>query len=99
MALGEFTHLAANDQRHRLLRIAAVDYPTWQDQHLAGGRKSTITPWEAVLAGLTLSLPTFKQYRERVATIIDGAQQEAVPPIDHARSAIAGREIRVGATS
>jgi len=96
MALGEFTNRAANDQRHRVLRIAAVTYQTWQDQHFAGGRKSTITPWEAVLAGLTLSLPTYTQYRERVATITDGAQQAEVPPIDRARSHIAGREIRVG---
>jgi len=84
---------ASADARYQVLRIAAPTFQQWQDQQLASRKP---TAWEALLAGLTLSLPTYTQYRERVATITDGAQQEAVPPIDRARSHIAGREIRVG---
>ena len=95
MALGEFTNRAANDQRYPVLRIASVDYKMWQDQHLtggrAGGRKITITPWEAVLAGLTLSLPTFTEYAQRVDTIQQGAEQAAAQLEDDGRAYMTGR--------
>lgn len=87
--LAMFAGAPAN-RRYQVLRMAAVDYGTWQDHQLAD---RVMSPWGVLLAGLTLSLPTFTAYRERVATIVQGAEQEAQPPIDLQRSKIAGREI------
>lgn len=94
-ALGEFTRLAPIDRHHAVLRLAAVTYQEWTDQALQGRK---VTPWEAVLTGLDLNLPTFVEYRQRIAIIEQGQRQGLVDqaPIDTARSAIAGREIRVG---
>jgi len=93
--LGEFTHLAPIDPRHAVLRFAAVSWQEWSDQGLQGRK---VTPWEAVLAGLDLNLPTFGEYRDRVRILEQGQQQSLADqaPIDRARSSIAGREIRVG---
>ena len=72
--LAMFAGLAGNNPRYHVLRIAAPTFEQWQTLELAGRK---LTAWEALLAGLTLSLPTYTQYRARVATITDGAQQEA----------------------
>jgi len=91
-ALGELTRTAPADRNHAVLRVADVDYQTWTAKQLHGKR---MTPWELVLAGLTLSLPTAREYRERVAAITAARQAEAqLGDIDSLRSAIAGREIR-----
>jgi len=94
-ALAEFTHAAPNDPRYPALRLAAVDFQTWENHEL---ERRKVTPWEATLLGLTLSLPTFAQYAARVEAIEVGRQRAAVAaiPIDGQRSYIAGREIRVG---
>jgi len=93
--LGEFTHLAPINPRHAVLRLAAVSWQEWSDQGLQGRK---VTPWEAVLAGLDLNLPTFGEYRDRIAILEQGQRQSLVnaAPIDRARSHVAGREIRVG---
>jgi hypothetical protein len=93
LALAMFTHGAPNDQRYPALRLAAVDYQTWEAREL---ERRKVTPWEAVLAGLTLTLPSFEQYAQRVATIEAGQRAATQAPIDGLRSHIAGREIRVG---
>lgn len=91
-ALGEFTRTAPADRNHAVLRVAVVDYPTWKAKELNGKR---LTPWEMLLAGLTPSLPTAREYRERIAVITSAAQAEAqTGEVDSLRSAIAGREIR-----
>jgi len=90
--LGEFTHLAPIDPRYAVLRLAAVTWQEWADQGLQGRK---VTPWEAVLAGLDLNLPTFGEYRDRIAVIEQGLRQPVPAPIDYGRSHIAGREIRV----
>ena len=94
--LGEFTHLAPIDRHHAVLRLAAVTYGEWTTHGL---RERKVTPWEAILAGLDLNLPTFGEYRDRIAVIEQGQRQSLVDatPIDRERSKVAGREIRVGA--
>jgi len=67
-ALGEVAHLASRDQRWNALRLAAVDPAAFG---AIDPRK--ITPWEAVLAGLDLSLPSFEQYHQRVRAIEQAA--------------------------
>jgi len=92
-ALGEFTRLAPTDHHHRVLRLAAVSYQEWMTQGL---RESKLKPWEAVAAGLDLNLPSFGEYRDRIAVIQQGQSLVDQAPIDRERSHIAGREIRVG---
>ena len=92
-ALGSFTRLVQPTTRHRMLRIAEVSYDQWTEHRLADAKAD---PWTAVLAGLTLSLPTFAQHRARVAAI-EQAEREPVTVIDTERSSVAGREIRVPA--
>lgn len=91
-ALGDFTRLAPLAPRYRTLRLAAVDLDTWHNHRLAHG---TATPWEAVLAGLDLHLPTFSEYRDRVRSLEDQQAQADVPELDPLRTHIAGRPIRV----
>ena len=66
IALGTFTRAVSDDPRRRALRLVDVDYTTWVEAKLEHKR---LTPWDAVLAGLTLSLPTFDEYRQRIARI------------------------------
>ena len=90
-ALGEFTRTVTVDPNRQVLRLAAVDFETWQAKGL---RRARLTPWEYLLAGLALSLPTLDEYRSRVSVI---EEAEAAPEmvVDRERSHIAGREIRV----
>ncbi len=92
-ALGSFTRLVQPTNRHRMLRIAEVDYDQWIEHRLADAKAD---PWTAMLAGLTLSLPSFAEYKRRVGAI-EQAQREPVTVIDTERSSVAGREIRVSA--
>lgn len=87
-ALGEFTRLAPTDPHHRVLRLAAVSWQEWADQALQGRK---VTPWEAVLAGLDLNLPTFGEYRDRIRILAQGQQRNLIDqaPIDSERSNIA----------
>jgi hypothetical protein len=73
-ALGELTRTVPTDQRYRVLRIATVDYATWTEQEL---ERSKLKPWDAIRAGLTLSLPTVSEYRQRVAAIEAGHAVDA----------------------
>ncbi|HEX7537874.1 MAG TPA: hypothetical protein VF391_12835, partial [Dermatophilaceae bacterium] len=93
MALGEFAKMVALNPRHQPLRIAASTFEQWEDHELEGRHAE---PWVLLNEGLGLSLPTFKQYRERVAVIEQGLPVSQAP-VDHTRSHIAGREVRVGA--
>ena len=72
-ALGTITRTSSNDRRYRVLRLAEVDYATWITLELEGRK---VSPWEAVRMGLTLSLPTVAEYRERVS-VITTAQAQA----------------------
>lgn len=92
-ALAEFTRLASVNRNLLVLRFADVDYPTWDRHHLTEKR---LTPWEAVILGLQLSLPTLGEYRARAAAIELG---ESAPEqmLDTQRSAVAGRDIYVSA--
>ena len=65
-ALGTITGTSSSDRRYRVLRLAEVDYSTWVDRELEGSKMKV---WDVVRAGLTLSLPTVTEYRERVAVI------------------------------
>lgn len=93
-ALVTLTRTAQTNPDYRPLQLAEITYPEW----LAGDlRRKKLKPWEFLLAGLRLSLPTAAEYRGRVQAIVDGmTRQETV--IDTARSAVAGHEIRVAAT-
>lgn len=74
LGLVGITHAVPDDRNHAVLRIAAVDYETWTARQLHGQRLSA---WDAVLAGLTLALPTMTEYRERLAVITRGEAAEA----------------------
>jgi len=84
-ALGEITRASSSDQRYRVLRIADVPYSEWISSELEGKK---LKPWDAMLAGLTLSLPTMSEYRQRVAVIVAGhagvAEQDARRQLAHA---------------
>lgn len=92
-ALVDLGRLATLDPRHRILRLAAVDYDTWHDQQLAF---TTTTPWQAVLLGLPLSLPTPAEYQARVRHIENGSRK-VQPVLDPGRSHIAGQPVHVDA--
>jgi len=77
-ALATFTRLAQPTTRHRPLRIAEVDYDQWTEHGLTDAKAN---PWTAVLAGLTLSLPSFSEYKRRVAAI-EQAEREPVTSAD-----------------
>ena len=87
--LGQLTHLAPCDNRHRVLQMSAVDFSTWSAHSLQDRR---LTPWEAVRLGLPLALPTFTEYRKRVAGREVGRQRAAdqARPLDTLRSSIPG---------
>ena len=78
------------DPRHRSLKLASLTLDQWRDL------SPKLGAWDALCAGLDLSLPSLEEYRSRVARI----QHELSQPettIDTQRSAVAGREIRVPA--
>lgn len=79
-ALGEFTRLVARDPRYPALRLAAVDPPKWQELQL---QHRKVAPWDLVLAGVTLSLPTYAQHTERVRAI-ESAQARAAADAEQA---------------
>jgi len=89
LALGEFTRSASNDPRYPVLRIAAVDYRTWNVQQLERRR---VTAWEAVAARLNLSLPTMAEYRARIATIEAGEQRSRQAAEAQRQDRITGRD-------
>jgi len=68
-ALGTITGASAGDPRYRVLRIASVDFATWTEREFEGMK---LSPWDATRAGLSLSLPTVSEYRQRVAIITAG---------------------------
>ncbi len=92
-ALGTLTRLVAPNPNYRPLQLAEVSYDQWQAAGLRGKKPK---PWELVIVGLTLSLPSFSEYKRRVAAI-EQAEREPVTVIDTERSSVAGREIRVPA--
>jgi hypothetical protein len=87
LALGEFARLVRLDPRYPVLRIAAVDAETWREAQLDRKR---LAPWDAVIAGLTLSLPSMAQYGERITTVERGLAQLAAAeaPIDRGREQV-----------
>jgi len=92
VALGNFTRTVSDSRNYQVLRLAGCDYAAWQAKELQGKR---LTPWELLCAGLSPSLPTALEFRQRVAAITQQAQAEAqTGEVDSLRSAIAGREIR-----
>jgi hypothetical protein len=94
VALAQFTRLATIDPRYPVLRMAAVSGAVWTERNL---ERQQLSPWEALIAGLDLSLPTFGEYRQRVAQLEADLQRAVVDavPVDTQRSLIAGRPIKV----
>ena len=87
-ALGAFTRAVSDDPRRRALRLVDVDYTTWVEAELEHKR---LTPWDAVLAGLTLSLPTVDEYRQRLAVITQAEAAEAQRVADAGHRYATGR--------
>jgi hypothetical protein len=85
--LARLTRLASIEPRYPVLRIASVDAQTW-DAHNLHSRK--ISAWEALQEGLSLSLPTMGEYRQRIANLqreqaeVTGVEQ----PTDRSREAL-----------
>jgi len=77
------------DPARAVLRIAEVQPDGWADLDT---RKAD--PWQAIQAGLILTLPTLREYVDRNRAI-DQYLATPVTAIDTQRSSIAGREIRV----
>jgi hypothetical protein len=94
-SLGMFTHRAGLDNGRRALVLSAVDWDTWTRLGLLDSR---LSPWDALRLGLTLSLPTFTEYKQWLAALEAGRQgaAEAARPLDTLRSSVAGRPIRFG---
>jgi hypothetical protein len=95
VALADFTRHPTDPIRHQVLRVAAVDFQTWQTGQLEGKHAD---PWAAILEGLTLSLPTYSEYAERVDTIVQGAERAAAEYQQDNQAYMTGRRppIRVG---
>jgi len=87
LALADFTRLVSADKRRRVLILSGVDYDTW-----CGLERHNLGPWDALLAGLDLELPTFAEYRARVADLEEGERLSHIV-VDEGRSALAGRRI------
>lgn len=66
-----FTQPGGANPHHRALRIAGLDFDTWERLGL-GVEGSKQDGWTLARAGVPLSLPTFTEYRERVQTIAAG---------------------------
>lgn len=61
-------------RRHMILRTADVDPEVWLDQNLTDQK---MRPWDMLCAGLTLSLPTPQEYKERARAIEQTANERA----------------------
>lgn len=70
VALVEFTRTAQINPDHRVLQLAAVDHQTWVRHDL---HRKNLTPWQYLLEGLTLTLPTAAEYRTRVRALTAAA--------------------------
>lgn len=86
-ALANLHRVQLNPAR-AILRIAHVEPDRWADLDI--GRAD---PWQAIAAGLTLSLPTLREYLDRCEAI-DQHLSAPVTAVDTERSHVAGREIR-----
>jgi flavin-binding protein dodecin len=73
-ALAAFTGISSDAIHHQVLRISAPSYEQWMSQELEGKHAD---PWGLVIAGLSLSLPTASEYRQRVAVITAGHAADA----------------------
>lgn len=94
-ALGLFTRAADTASPHAMLRLTKVDHATYLQHELHGAR---LSPWDLVVRNVPLRLPTFTEYGADVAGIVRAQEAaSALGVVDHARSAVAGREIRVPA--
>lgn len=91
VALAQFTRIVQANPDYKALQLAEVSYSDWTKHEL---RRRNLQPWEFMLAGLPLSLPTMAEYRQRAQAII-AAMAEVETTVDRMRSSIAGREIRV----
>ena len=69
-SLMPFARLVTPQKGHELLRLAAIDWPTWRDTNLPDAN-----PWAMVRASHTLSLPTADEYAQRVAVIEEGTRR------------------------
>lgn len=78
-ALGTLTRAVRDDPRYRALRTVDVDYTDWIRAAL---ERKRLAPWDAILAGLSLSLPSYADYTERVARIT--ADEDAARRADQA---------------
>ncbi|MDI1288844.1 MAG: hypothetical protein PSX37_02685, partial [bacterium] len=85
-ALGDYTRLAARDPRWTLLRLAAIDPPEF-----GGFAKRRIGPWDLVLAGEALTLPTFAEYHSRIRVIGTAVADLAAQSADRNKASLAGR--------
>lgn len=88
LGLVGITRAAPEDRNYTTLRIAECDPQTWAAQQLHGRK---VGAWDAVLAGLTLSLPTPAEYRQRVSTITKAQEAEARQLADAAHGRSTGR--------
>lgn len=93
-ALVEFTRSANINPRYPALQIAAVNASTWQSLELDRKR---ISAWQATVEGLTLSLPTPAEYRQRIADLERGIAEmaRAEEPIDKQREGVRAWASRV----
>jgi len=88
LGLVGITRAVPDDRNYTVLRIAAIDHPTWTAQQFHGRK---VGAWDAVLAGLTLALPTPAEYKQRVAVITQGTQQAATEREEDERAYLTGR--------
>jgi len=85
-ALGEFTRLVSRDRRWNVLRLGAVGPVTF------GALNDKATAWEAILAGVVLSLPTFDQFHDRVRVIQEAAARAQADAEQAAHDWATGRQ-------
>ena len=77
--LAEFTRAVNVDNHFRPLNFIDPTVDQWLGDHL---RESRIDAWDATRGGYTLALPTFDEYRQRIARIT--AEVAAAERADHA---------------
>jgi hypothetical protein len=94
--LAGLTRLASVEQHYPALRIASVDAETWRARNLHSRKLSA---WEALSEGLSLSLPTMREYRQRIADLqrAEAELTRAEAPIDREREATRAFAIKVDA--
>jgi hypothetical protein len=68
VALGMFLHAANADRRWANLRLVSPDAATWDELGLSD---RAITAWDALRAGVPLTMPTFAEFNERQAAIVE----------------------------